>query len=84
MGVKQDQSVKRITKHDIKSITEAKKCIYTTFTLDGLGKYKGQMLDGSFHGYGQLFDTSERLLYEGGFLDGYFHGIGILYNHQHK
>lgn len=49
--------------------------------VEGVGRYQGQMSGGAFHGYGELRDAGERLLYKGWFGLGEFEGYGVLHSH---
>lgn len=51
-------------------------------SLESVGRFEGDLVDGRMNGYGRLFDSSGRLLFEGDFVDDVFEGVGVLYNHH--
>lgn len=56
----------------------------TKFEIDmpGIGKYRGQTINGRFNGLGELFDKDGSLLYRGWFVDNEFEGVGLLLNQE--
>ena len=57
----------------------------TLYNLDGFLKYKGDLYNFKYHGYGKLYnDNSNILLYEGEFISNLYEGKGILYENSYK
>lgn len=48
--------------------------------IEGVGIYKGEILNGEMHGFGELFDEEGKEVYKGQFVKGQFEGQGIMHN----
>ncbi len=47
-------------------------------------RYKGNLLNSLYHGYGKEYNEDGKLIYEGTFKEGLYHGFGTLYNSSQK
>lgn len=52
--------------------------------VEGVGKYKGQLINGKFNGLGELIDLDGSVLYKGWFVENEFEGVGVAYNGERK
>ena len=50
--------------------------------IEGVGVYKGEILNGEMHGFGELFDEEGRQVYKGQFVKGQFEGQGTMHNSE--
>lgn len=62
----------------------SKSFIAATHYVSGVLKYKGQFLNGLYHGKGTLYFENKHTNYKGTFYAGLFHGKGTLYYNNGK